>query len=312
MSGDARLVTGGMRAILYVAAGLVFAVGVPLTLLPAETDRFFAWTIASPLTAAFLGGSYWAACVLELLAARRREWENARVAVPAVIAFTGLTFLVTLIHIDRFHFDAPEAGTVAGTWLWLAVYAIVPVAMSVLILRQLRTPGHDLPPTAPLERWKLASMAGISAVMFAAGALLLVAPDDTKGIWPWALTPLTARAVGAWLIGLAIASAHAAREADAVRMQPLAWGSIVFVALQAIALIRYGDEMDWSSVGAVVYVAVLAAIGATGLATRPWRHRRAAADQPATAASLTRSPSRGSGTPRSQRSSADGETSSQR
>jgi hypothetical protein len=305
-------VIGGMRAILYVAAALVFAVGVPLFLLPMDTDRFFAWTIASPLTAMFLGGSYWAACALEFLAARRREWENARVAVPAVIAFTGLTFLVTLIHIDKFHFDAPEAGTVAGTWLWVAVYAIVPVAMAVLIVMQLRAPGHELPRTAPLERWKVAAFAGVSAVMLPMGALLLIAPDESKGIWPWALTPLTARAVGAWLIGLGIASAHAAREADAVRVQPLTAASIALVVLQAIALIRYGDEMDWASVGGIVYLAVLAVIAATGLANRPWRHRPDAADQPDSASSLTRSPSRGSGTARSQRSSAAGETSSQR
>jgi hypothetical protein len=262
-----------MRAILYIAAALVFAVGVPLFLLTERTDRFFAWTIASPLTAAFLGGSYWAACILELLAARRRDWENARVAVPAVITFTGLTFVVTLIHIDKFHFDAPEAGTVAGTWLWLAVYAIVPVAMAVLMVVQARAPGHDAPRTAPLERWQVASMAAVSAVMLVVGALLLVTPDQVKGIWPWGLTPLTARAVGAWLIGLGIATGHAVREADAVRVYPLMAGSMVFVALQAIALIRYGDEMDWASVDGVVYVALLAVIGAIGLSTRPWRHR---------------------------------------
>jgi hypothetical protein len=264
-----------MRAILYVAAALVFAVGVPLFLLTEDTDRFFAWTIASPLTAAFLGGSYWAACILELLAARRRAWENARIAVPAVITFTGLTFIVTLIHIDKFHFDAPEAGTVAGTWLWLAVYAIVPVAMAVLMVMQARERGHDAPRMAPLKRWQVGSMAAVSAVMLVVGALLLVMPDQVDGIWPWGLTPLTARAVGAWLIGLGIATGHAVREADAVRVYPLMAGSIVFVALQAIALIRYGDEMDWASAGGVVYVVVLAVIAATGLSTRPWRHRPA-------------------------------------
>jgi hypothetical protein len=260
-----------MRVVLYVAAALVFAVGVPLFLLTEHTDRFFAWTIASPLTAAFLGGSYWAACVLEFLGARRRVWENARIAVPAVVTFTGLTFIVTLIHLENFHFDAPEAVTVAGTWLWLAVYALVPVWMSVLMAMQARERGQDGPRTAPLARWQIALMAAVSAVMLVVGALLLVAPDEVKGIWPWELTPLTARAVGAWLIGLGVASGHAAREADAERVRPITAASILFVALQAIALLRYGDEVDWASISAVSYVALLAVIAAIGLSTRPWR-----------------------------------------
>jgi hypothetical protein len=264
-----------MRAILYVAAVLVFAVGVPLFLLAEDTDRFFAWTIASPLTAAFLGGSYWSACILELLAARRREWENARVAVPAVVTFTALTFVVTLIHSDKFHFDAPKAGTVAGTWLWLAVYALVPVWMAVLWAMQTREPGQDGPRTAPLERWQVCAMAAVAAVMLLLGALLLVAPGEVKGAWPWELTPLTARAIGAGLIGLGIASAHAAREADAERVRPVAAASIVFVTLQAIALIRYGDEVDWTSMSGVAYVALLAVIAGTALSIRPWRGRPA-------------------------------------
>lgn len=260
-----------MRVVLYVAAVLVFTVGVSLFLLSEDTDRFFAWTIASPLTAAFLGASYWAACMLEFLAARRRLWENARVAVPAVITFTGLTFIVTLIHLDKFHFDAAEAVTVAGTWLWLAVYALVPVWMSVLLVMQAREPGQDGPRTAPLARWQTALTAAVSAVMLVVGALLVVAPDEVKGMWPWELTPLTARAIGAWLIGLGVASGHAAREADAERVRPLTAASIVFVALQAIALLRYGDEVEWASISAVAYLAVLGVIAAIGLSTRPWR-----------------------------------------
>jgi hypothetical protein len=270
-----RRAIGGTRTILYVAAVLVFAVGVPLFVLPEDTDRFFAWTIASPLTAAFLGGSYWAACALELLAARRREWENARVAVPAVVTFTALTFIITLIHLDKFHFDAPEATTVAGTWLWLAVYALVPVWMVVVMAIQAREPGQDGPRTAPLARWQVTAIAAVAAVMLLLGALLVVAPDEVKGMWPWDLTSLTARAVGAWLIGLGVASAHAAREADAQRVRPLTAGAIVFAALQAIALIRYGDEVDWASVSAIAYVALLVVIAGLALSTRPWRAQAA-------------------------------------
>src|SRR5262245_48284696 len=104
--GTAQPLAAGMRTMLYAASVLVFSVGIALYLLTEQTDKYFAWTIQSALTAAFLGGAYWSACALEILAARRRLWADARVAVPAVIVFTALTLVVTLLHLDKFHFGA--------------------------------------------------------------------------------------------------------------------------------------------------------------------------------------------------------------
>ena len=59
----------GMRRLLYVNSALVLVIGIPLSLLPARTGTFFAWTIHPPLTAAALGAGYWASFVLELLSA---------------------------------------------------------------------------------------------------------------------------------------------------------------------------------------------------------------------------------------------------
>lgn len=81
---ETRPVTTAMRYMLFVAGVLVFVAGFQLFVLTEHTDRFFAWTIGFPLSAAFLGAGYWAAAVLEFLAARERAWVNARPAVPAV------------------------------------------------------------------------------------------------------------------------------------------------------------------------------------------------------------------------------------
>jgi hypothetical protein len=57
-----------------------------------QTETYFAWTIHPPLTAAVLGAGYWASFVLELLSARERLWARTRVAVPAVLLFSTLTW----------------------------------------------------------------------------------------------------------------------------------------------------------------------------------------------------------------------------
>jgi hypothetical protein len=73
----------GMRRLLYVNSVLVLVIGIPLYLLPDQTDRYFAGTIHPPLTAVVLGAGYWASFVLELLSARERLWARTRVAVSA-------------------------------------------------------------------------------------------------------------------------------------------------------------------------------------------------------------------------------------
>jgi hypothetical protein len=55
---------------------LVFLVGVQLFILTERTDRYFAWTVEPPLTAAALGGAYWASSIMELLASRQPTWAE--------------------------------------------------------------------------------------------------------------------------------------------------------------------------------------------------------------------------------------------
>jgi hypothetical protein len=272
MAARAQPLTGGMRNMLYAASGLVFAVGITLYLLTEQTDRYFAWTIQSALTAAFLGGAYWSACALEFIAARRLLWADARVAAPAVISFTALTFVVTLLHLDRFHFGAPELITRAGTWFWLAVYASVPVIMTALLLHQLRAPGVDPPREMAMPDWMRLLLLGIAALLLVLGLALLAVPEAVAPLWPWPLTALTGRAVGAWLIGLGVAAGHAARERDLLRARPVMVSAVVFCVLQFIALARYAGEFAWGSASGWVYLlflVVFLGIGAYGwLATQ--------------------------------------------
>ena len=89
---------------------------------------------------------------MELLGSREKLWAGTRITVPAVFLFTSLTLLATLIHLDNFHFGAGfDLITQAGTWVWLLVYASVPIAMVVLLIPQLRVPGDDPPRRLPIS-----------------------------------------------------------------------------------------------------------------------------------------------------------------
>lgn len=260
-----RLTTPGMQRMLLVASGLVFIVGIQLYVLTERTDQFFAWTIASPLTAAFLGGGYWASCAMELLASRKRIWAQARIAVPAVLLFTTLTLIVTLLHIDKFHFSAPSLLTRGMTWVWLAVYAIVPLVMGWLLIGQLRAPGADPPRGVALPGWLRAALVLHGAIMAPLGLALLLAPTLVAPIWPWALTPLTARAIGAWLLSLGVAALHASWENDWRRVQVATLSYTVFGGLQLLALLRYPQELRWADPAAWLYLAFILSVLLVGV-----------------------------------------------
>src|SRR5207249_3651958 len=137
-----------------------------------------------------------------------------------------------------------------AAWFWLAIYAGVPVAMLIIWMLQLRAPGGDPPRGPPAPMWMRIAVLAQGAGMLAVGVGLFLAPDVVKQMWPWFLTPLTARAIGAWLIGIGFAAFHASRENDFLRIRPLGGGYIAFAILQFIAIARYSGEVNWSSVAA--------------------------------------------------------------
>jgi len=264
--GQFRVLTRGMSILLTVAGGLVFLAGLQLFVFPERTDEFFAWTIDVPLTAAFLGAGYWASVALEWLAARERLWANARIAVPSVFVFTSLTLVATLIHLDLFHLDSRiDLSTRMVTWAWIAIYASVPVFLLLLFVKQMRMPGDDPPPALAMPR-SMAFVLFVHAILLPAmGAYLFVAPDRAMSLWPWPLTPLTGRAVGAWVLSLGVAAAHALWENDLRRVRVAAAGYAAIGVFQGIALARFPDTVEWGEVQAIVYVVVLASMVAVGL-----------------------------------------------
>jgi len=254
-----------MRWLLYAASALVFLAGFQLTVFTEQTGTYFAWTIARTLTGAFLGASYWAAVPVEVIAARQSTWASARVAVPAIWLFTALTLVATLLHFDQFHFSSTTPSAQGAAWFWLAIYAGVPVAMLIIWMLQLRAPGGDPPRGPPAPMWMRIAVLGQGVGMLVVGVGLFLAPDVVKQVWPWGLTPLTARAIGAWLIGIGFAAFHAGRENDFLRIRPLAGGYIAFAVLQFIAVARYAGDVNWSALSAWVYLAFLGSILPVGV-----------------------------------------------
>ena len=280
VSNPVRTVVQLMRVALGVGSFLVFLAGFQLFVLTEHTDHWFAWTIALPVTAAFLGAFYWTAIPLAALSATRRTWADARVGIPGVLAFLVLTLVTTLLHLGLFHFHDPGRVARGAAWLWLVIYAGDPLLLLVAWVQQSRTKGVDPPRTGPLPHWYRTGLGAQAAVVLAVGASMFVAPGTAAHLWPWPLTPLTARAISSWLIGLGIVLVSAIRENDWRRLRPATMAYVTLGVLGLVAIARYPSAIDWSRPVAWIYAAMGVAVLATG-AIGVLAARRAAA--PATA-----------------------------
>jgi hypothetical protein len=278
-----RRLAPGMRILLFTASVLVLLAGLQLFVFTGRTDSFFAFTIANPLAAAFLGAAYWAAVPIEAFAGRQAVWANARIAVPTVFVFTVLTLAVTLTHLGQLHLGARfAAATQIVTVAWIAIYVLVPVLMLILLVVQARTPGTDPPRSAGLPAWLYVVLGVQAIVLLGLGIALFAAPGQAAPLWPWKLTPMMAQATGAWLISLGVAAGHALLERDARRLRPAAAGSILLAVLLAIALARYPHQFEWRSPSGAVYLIFLATMLLTGTVTLA-RVRRAWPASPSSA-----------------------------
>ena len=249
-----------MRGLLLAAGALVFLAGLQLFILTEQTDLYFAWTIQPPLTAAFLGAGYFASFLLEVLAAREREWARTRIAVPAVFTFTTLTVIATILHVNKFHFNSTFPFAQAAAWFWLAIYTVVPPTMLVVWVRQLRIKREDRPRSGVLRRPFQVVLVFQAAIMLLLGLGLFIAPSNFDSLWPWELTPLTSRAIGAWLIGLGVFAAQAVVENDYSRIRSGVVSYTVFSLLELVALVRYPASINWDQPASWLYTSFLASI----------------------------------------------------
>lgn len=251
---------GTMAAFILLTALAVLT----LFVLADQTARTFAWTIEPAATAAFLGGGYLSGTVLVVLSWARHRWSVSRVPMIVIGTFTVLTLLATLLHLDRFHFG--ETGLpLVSAWVWTAVYVVVPPAIAVAVLLQERRAAADVP-RVPLPPWLRTTLLVEGLVLLGAGAALYLPPPTAEALWAWPLTPLTARAVGAWLLSYGLAAALLVRADDLGALGPPAVAYATFGAAELAVAARFPGSVDLGTPQGLAYLVVAVVVLLTGVA----------------------------------------------
>jgi len=262
---DIRRVAPVVSLGLAVLTVALVVVGLPVVVAPSRTDRFFSWTMDVSATAAFLGACYWTAALFALLSAREREWARVRAVFPGILVAGTLILAATLVHLDKF------AMHTARGWIWVILYAGLPPGVLLLLALQRRVPGADPPVLCPIERRARVVLAVGGTAIVVAGVALFAAPRTTGAWWPWPLTELTARMIGAWLAAIGVTLIAVLREGDWARAR----AAMVYLAAVSVAqlatLARYAGTVQWDDASASLYIA--SGAGLLALALIGYRRR---------------------------------------
>jgi hypothetical protein len=262
----------GTRRLLIAFAVLTLLAVCQLLLLADVADRYWAWTIRTEMTAAFLGAAYGGGFVLSLVALRQRDWSSIRIPVITVCAFTWLTGIATIIHLHRLHLASGGPFARVSAWVWLVVYLVIPVVSLVVVVRQERAWRGREPAARPMPDRLVVALAVEGAILFAAGVLLFGGgttvhhdePRSAAQFWPWELTPLSAQVIGSWLIAFAVAAALAIRQGDVGRSLVAATTYTAFGLFEFVAVVWYWPQIDRLDRWLWAWLTVLVAIVATG------------------------------------------------
>ncbi|MEX1078391.1 MAG: hypothetical protein WED09_04715 [Homoserinimonas sp.] len=252
---------GFTRTVAALVLPFLAVASVLLYLLPRRTDELFAWTINPPLTAMFLASAYLGGIwffVGVLMAAR---WHRVAVGFPAVMVFSALLGMATLIHWDRFHHDH------VSFIVWAVLYLTTPFLVLIAMVTNSRVytgrpERRDY--EIPLLFRALPILIGLAAL--ATGALLYASPGNFLGVWPWELTPLTARVVAAVLTLPGMVGLWLIFEPRWSSFRLLFQAQLTSLVFICLALVFARADLNWSRVATAWFVAGMAVSLVTYLA----------------------------------------------
>lgn len=246
--GDDRVRPATRWLAAFVLPFLLIAFAL-LYLWPERTDRLFAWPIKPPLTAMMLAAGYLGG-ILFFARTLRRRWHHVAAGFPAVGLFATLLGIATVLHWDRFH-----PGHVSFI-AWAGLYFTTPF---LVLAAWWANRGAD--PGTPDERdlllpggWR-AVLAAVGALTLATGLLLFLWPAGLIAVWPWTLTPLTARVMGALFTLPGVVGLSLARDGRWSAARVLVQAEVLAFVAILLGVVRGRDAIDFGRPAAWGFVA---------------------------------------------------------
>ena len=234
--------------VLILVSGFII-----LYFFPDDTERLFAWTINPRMTPLAMGAGYAAGAFFFSRTILAKRWHQVGIGILPITIFSAAMGAATFLHWDRFNHEHVTFV------LWTITYIVTPFLIPFIWFGN-RVTDPKIPDEKDLiiplfARW---IMAAAGVFQLAVGLGMFFFPEAFLSIWPWALTPLTARVIGGWFSlpgagGLMIA---AEKRWSAVRIT--LQGTLIYVGLLLLGVWRAWGDFDpakpltWAYLGMLV------------------------------------------------------------
>jgi hypothetical protein len=262
------------RVLSMVILPFLLVAFVLLFFFPGDTKTLFAWTITPTMTPMVLASAYLGGAYFFLRVRSEPRWNAVKSGFLSVALFAGLLGVATIVHWDKFNH-----GHIAF-WLWAGLYFTAPflVLAAWVANRRYASPARvDEARLSTAARWVVAIIGLVALIQ---GIVMSLNPTQVLGIWPWTLTPLTCRVIGAiFCLGSAGIAVLADPRWTTIRL--MLQVETLMVALMLIAAVRARAELDtgrpltWLMLGGFVAVLLGSAYLWYSMEIRP---RRVVAD----------------------------------
>ncbi|MEV4313444.1 hypothetical protein [Actinocrispum sp. NPDC049592] len=244
------------RVLAVVIVPFLVAAFVICYLMPTRTLELFAWGIRPPLTAMLLAAVYIGGAFFFVRVAMARTWSAVALGFPPVALFASMLGVTTVLHWEKF-----THGHISFI-AWAALYFTTPfLVVAVAAINAQTAEDVATGPRLPQVIRIVLGASGVAELLLAAG--LFLAPDWLATMWPWMVTPLTARTLAAvYALGLANVLIAMDGRASRVRLQ-LEVQAVMLVLIAIAAIVRRGDFTAGAGTGyvfAAIVVAELAVV----------------------------------------------------
>lgn len=229
---------------------------------PGRTTELFAWTIRPDMTPIVMGAGYATGAYFFTRVATIDRWHEVAIVFPGIAAFTWFMGIATGLHWANFNHDH------VTFYIWTFLYIVAPVLVPVIWYRNRQTDsGESASSSVRLPRivqW-VAGATGLVITVLAVA--LFVVPEYLIAVWPWTVSPLTARILLGWFalfgvvnLGVALDDRWSAARVPA-QTEIIGFGLVLIGAVRAWDDFDFANPLAWGFIGGfAVYVLALLAL----------------------------------------------------
>ena len=247
-----------LAAFLIPFLALAFVI---LYFLPHQSGQRFAWGIQPEMSAMMLAAAYAGGVVFFTWALLAQKWHHIKHGFLPVTTFASALGIATILHWENF-----THGHIAFI-LWAGLYFTTPFIVFALWLRnRVQDPGaldeRDFLLPGAVRLW----IGGMGVITLVIAVLLFIVPSLMIPLWPWTLSPLTARVMSAIFALPAVVGVEVALDArwSAARVILQALSFSILLILIAAGVSR--GDFDWSRPVSWLFTGGLGAILASVVA----------------------------------------------